>query len=546
MKNEFIVRLNRMPLEKRFYTLQNLPNHLTVIGKSSRLYQLLINFDFVQTKIEAFEPQMVIRDYEMALNSDLVVLKNDQSKIFSALQNAIRLSSEALSKDAKQTYAQLYARLFKNNLLQALLNAYKPRESWLKMLSTSMVPHPALIQTLVGHTDWVEGCALSKDGKNALSASSDCTLRVWNLEISESEVLEGHSKTVSACSLSGDAKLALSASHDGTLRLWDLENNGICLNIFKEHQDIFKEHQDKVLSCVLSNDGKLALSIFSDNTLRIWNTNTGLCQFVLEGHTDVVTCCDLSNDGKIAVSGSYDTTLRLWDTETGKCLGVIDQNFGAIVSCSLSGDGHFVLSACATLLVEEEEKEEKNEKASDTPEFWDIPIRFYKESEELSAEIDDNTSLYVSNDNDIEKLIDFIEVAPTEEETVFKLWDVKSGKCLQVFKGHKSYLYDCKLSKNGQYALSTAGDGTVRIWDTKNGSCLSILKEAGSCVPCCAINESNNFALSVFHNTLKLWNIKEAIKTSDNIDNLLTSNIVGFGYSKRRVGRGTKPTILGE
>ena len=37
-------------------------------------------------------------------------------------------------------------------------------------------------QTLEGHTDFVEDLAVSPDGRRAVSASGDQTLRVWELE----------------------------------------------------------------------------------------------------------------------------------------------------------------------------------------------------------------------------------------------------------------------------------------------------------------------------------------------------------------------------
>jgi WD domain, G-beta repeat len=41
------------------------------------------------------------------------------------------------------------------------------------------LPHPALIRTLEGHSDYVKGCAFSLDGKLVVSTSADRTLKVW-------------------------------------------------------------------------------------------------------------------------------------------------------------------------------------------------------------------------------------------------------------------------------------------------------------------------------------------------------------------------------
>jgi len=42
-------------------------------------------------------------------------------------------------------------------------------------------PGTALLRTLEGHSDWVNGVAVSPDGRRAVSASFDETLKVWDL-----------------------------------------------------------------------------------------------------------------------------------------------------------------------------------------------------------------------------------------------------------------------------------------------------------------------------------------------------------------------------
>jgi WD40 repeat protein len=66
--------------------------------------------------------------------------------------------------------------------------------------------------------------ALSVDGRYALSASGDGTLRWWDLESGRClHTLQGHTGSVTTVALSADGRFALSGSHDGTLRWWDVE-----------------------------------------------------------------------------------------------------------------------------------------------------------------------------------------------------------------------------------------------------------------------------------------------------------------------------------
>ena len=67
--------------------------------------------------------------------------------------------------------------------------------------------------------------AVSPDGRRAVSASDDKTLKVWDLETGrELRTLEGHSDGVTGVAVSPDGRRAVSASYDNTLKVWDLES----------------------------------------------------------------------------------------------------------------------------------------------------------------------------------------------------------------------------------------------------------------------------------------------------------------------------------
>ncbi len=77
--------------------------------------------------------------------------------------------------------------------------------------------------TLTGHSDSVNAVAITPDGKQAVSASRDKTLKLWDLATGhEVPTLTGHSSWVYAVAITPDGKQAVSASWDKTLKLWDL------------------------------------------------------------------------------------------------------------------------------------------------------------------------------------------------------------------------------------------------------------------------------------------------------------------------------------
>ena len=73
---------------------------------------------------------------------------------------------------------------------------------------------------LRGHTDKVTELAVTPDGRRAVSASLDNSLKVWDLETgSEERTLSGHSEEVYSVALTPDGRRVVSASSDKSLKV---------------------------------------------------------------------------------------------------------------------------------------------------------------------------------------------------------------------------------------------------------------------------------------------------------------------------------------
>src|SRR5262249_54144765 len=79
------------------------------------------------------------------------------------------------------------------------------------------------IRVLAGHAQPVEAVAFAPDGRTALSASWDRTLRLWDMHTGQTlRTFTGHSKAVHAVAFLPGGRQALSASWDRTVKLWDV------------------------------------------------------------------------------------------------------------------------------------------------------------------------------------------------------------------------------------------------------------------------------------------------------------------------------------
>ena len=187
----------------------------------------LTDFGFIQMKLEVLGVQALIDDYDLARITD-VLLAQEQSQTLRLIQGAIRKSAHILEKDKTQLAGHLWGRLldFEIPQIQAMLAQAKESRDrpWLRPVKANLEqPGEGALRTLVGHSSGVEAVAIAPDGKTAISASYDKTLKIWDTETGrELKTLTGHSSWVRAVAIAPDGKIAISASDDRTLKIWEL------------------------------------------------------------------------------------------------------------------------------------------------------------------------------------------------------------------------------------------------------------------------------------------------------------------------------------
>src|SRR5271157_5808756 len=195
------------------------------------------------------------------------------------------------------------------------------------------------LRTLKGHESYVTAVAVTPDGRRAVSASLDDTLKVWDLKSAYRfrfvprligrmltgralRTLSGHSAYVTGVAVTPDGRRAVSASLDDTLKVWDLKSG-------RELRTL-QGHSAAVRGMAVTADGKRAVSASEDKTLKVWDLESGRVLRTLEGHSFRVTGVAVTPDGQRAVSASFDHTLKLWDLETGKVLATFTCDTSAL------------------------------------------------------------------------------------------------------------------------------------------------------------------------------------------------------------------------
>ena len=83
------------------------------------------------------------------------------------------------------------------------------------------------IRTLVGHTGCVTSTAVHPDGRRAVSASADKTLRVWDLEAGQELASFTAEASVNCCAIAPHGDTIVAGDESGLLYFLRLEEGAV-------------------------------------------------------------------------------------------------------------------------------------------------------------------------------------------------------------------------------------------------------------------------------------------------------------------------------
>ncbi|GAK49999.1 serine/threonine protein kinase with WD40 repeats [Candidatus Moduliflexus flocculans] len=336
----------------------------------------------------------------------------------------------------------------------------------------------AHVWTFEGHREAITGIDISKETQTVISGSRDATVKLWNPTTRENFWTfwedHGHTDVVTAVEFGLNGRFLVSASLDMSLRLWDVES-AKCLRTYEGHV--------KEVTCLaVTPDGRMAVSGGKDEVVLLWELGTARCFLTFKGHEGNVTAVTMTPDGQFLVSGGEDRTVRLWSLKTGKLLRTLSGHAGSITSLSITPDGRFVVSGS-----------------------HDRTLRLWNLSTGNSVRVFAGHNERI---NSVYVLSDARFALSGSHDNTIRLWHLGTGKCARIFSGHKDGVNGVVATVDRRYLISGADDHTVRLWELATAKCLRTFKGHKDSVTSVAITPDGRYAASGSRDaSLKLWDL---------------------------------------
>ena len=415
------------------------------------------------------------------LQLDYVRAQYRDREALALTHDAVWMSQHVIDKDPRQFASQVLGRLLPHRndpRIQQFVDeiATGAPLPWLRPLHPALdPPGTPLLRTLEGHSDGVAFVAVTPDGKCAVSASFDNTLKVWDLATGRAlRTLEGHSASVSGVVVTPDGSRVISASWDNTLKVWEL-GSGRALRTLEAHSDW-------VCGVAVTVDGKWAVSASEDTTLKVWDLATGRMLRTLEGHAGGVYGVAVTPDGKRVASASLDTTLKVWDLHTGRAFRTLEGHSNGVHSVAVTVDGKRAVSASL----------------DSTLKVWDLDTG--RALRTLVGHASSVLGVAVTPDGK--------RAVSAAEDKTLKLWDLETGDALRTLEGHTDRVNGVAVTPDGRRAVSTSWDRTLRVWDLATSSTLCPREGHSAEVFGVAVTPAEARAVSASGDrTLKVWDL---------------------------------------
>jgi WD40 repeat protein len=395
----------------------------------------------------------------------------------------------------------------------------------------------AMTRILKGHGSAVNSVVFSADGGHLLSASADGTLREWDCatgeELHSARASSGHVSTIiNAVAVLPGIGRVVTCSNDMTVKVWDLTRRPAQPNRYA--------HEGAVSRLLFTPDGKRLISGASD--LKVWEVETGRQQRLRGKITDLHDMA-LTPDGTRLLAVQADASVTISELSSGTTVLRLPSPDGHVVvgqrRIAVTADGlHFVVSSAHDLKLRDLSD---GTVIASLPGFEDMNcFAVTADGRSVLAGSDDHrTRLWTPAESQEltlprSKIVwpdkpesEIDRLNPTDRESVgtirvdragrralalyqggaVEVWNLRKRQSELVLYPHDERVTEVLLTADGDTAITSSSDRTVKIWDLTRNELVRTFEEHDGEVEHIAVHGRMVLSVSDDDGQAILWNM---------------------------------------
>jgi WD40 repeat protein len=265
--------------------------------------------------------------------------------------------------------------------------------------------------------------------------------------------LHGHTGEITCIALSPDDCLLASASSDKTVKIWDLTTRELVRTLVG--------YTDTIVGVAFSGDGTRLASMDRNGMIRLLNPHNGRSILEFKGHAGHATSVAFSRDGTQMATACYfshertgnciGSEIKVWDAAKGLENRVIKVT-GQVTALLFSPDCQSI-AASGTESVKVWSLKTGQECFSPEKQLTDCQgIAFSHDSRRLAAAYGE-----------------WGKEVPSSVGGGALVWDVSTGKVIWHVAGYKDRATSVAFSADGQRLATACADGTLKVLDAAKG-----------------------------------------------------------------------------
>lgn len=456
------------------YGWKNILYHLDAQDKQQEADGLKTNYLWLKGKLNSVGATELRRSFATPSLDDAV----------NKIGLAVSLSLPVIMTRPSALALQIYGRLGHertNELALLAENAAADGECFPKPIQPHLLPLCSERLRLIGHHSSVLDASFSFDENIALTASSDCSARLWNLGTgTELRKLLGHCSEVTRAAFSPDQAQILTTSRDCTARLWDVHSDdSVVFSAPTDHEILGSFYLHKKPHVLLS------LRTQKSNSLFLWDLETGV-EVARRDTSENSHFLNVFSSKRLSILSQHpNNEIKLWDWDDEnrvRTFKIPSQRTGGLISASdLSEDGRYLST------------DDRNQNVL----VWDVlggsePTQLQGHKWKI---LDISLSSHLGL------------VFTTSIDRTARLWRLETGEEIERLEGHSGHIHSGAISGSGNSFLTSSGDGSVRLWGRTDSKTKTSQGQRSEAIRLVSFNKEGTLVLAACgNNGAKLWN----------------------------------------